>query len=115
MFQEQRQLLPVREHIADRLAEAAVRLDLSLLKLLREPSGQFLHLRAAFFLMELQSLLIRHLLTFGLGIIRVDLLEDLEDIKTLLGEVMRHIDKLPASVQQAVAYDGIELSGHVAG
>ena len=114
MFKEQRQLLPVREHVVDRLTQAAVRLDLSWLALLGEPSGQFLHLRAAFFLMKMEPLFIRHLLTFGLGIILVDFLEDLEDIQTLLGEVIRHIDKLPPSVQQAVAHDGIEFSGHVA-
>ena len=111
---EQRQLLPVREHIADRLAQAAVRLDFSLLELLGEPSIEFIHLRAAFFLMELEALFVGHLLTFGFGIVLVNLLEDIEDIQTLLGEGIRHIKKLPASMHQAVADDGIEFSWHVA-
>ena len=104
----------MREHVVDRLAQAAVRLDFSLLELLGEPSIEFIQLRAAFFLMEIDPLLVGHQLTFGLGIVRVNLLEDLEDIQTLLGEVIRHIKKLPASMHQAVADDGIEFSWHVA-
>ena len=56
LLKEQRQLVPVREHVVDRLAQAAVRLDLSLLELLGEPSGQFIHPRAALLLMELEPL-----------------------------------------------------------
>jgi len=105
----------MREHVVDRFAQVAVRLDLSLLELFGEPSVEFIHPGATFSLMELQPLMIRHLPAFGLGIILVDFLEDLQDIQTLLGEVRRYIDKLPAPVQQAVAHDGLEFFGHVAG
>ena len=78
---EQHQFVPVLKHVADRLAEAAVGLDLVLIDLLGEPGLEFIHLQAALSLMELQPLLIRHPLAFGLGIIRVNVLEDLQDIQ----------------------------------
>jgi len=51
--EKQRQRLPVPEHVADRLAQAAVGLDLVLLDLLGQPGLQVVHLRAALVLVPL--------------------------------------------------------------
>lgn len=113
--QEQSQRLPVLEHVGDRLAQTAVGFDVVLLDLFGQPAFELGHLRAAFGLMELQPLFRRHSLMVGLGIILVDILEDLQDIKALFGEVRRHIDKMPPSMGQAVGHDGLESITHLDG
>ena len=64
--------------------------------------------------MPIQSLLIRHALTLGLGVILINSLEYLKDMEALVREVWRHLDKTSASVRQAVAHDGLEFFRHVA-
>jgi hypothetical protein len=100
LAQEQRQGLPVVEHVGNGFAERAVGLDLMMFDLFGQPGLQFGHLGAAVGLMEGQSLFRGQALVFGLGIIRVDLLEDLQDPQALLGEVRRHLHKPPPSVGQ---------------
>ena len=65
--------------------------------------------------MEVEPLFGGHPLVLSQGIVRIDVLEDQEDIEALVGEVHRHVHKLPASVGQAVAQDGLEGFGQVAG
>jgi len=99
--EEEGQRLPMLTHIGDRLAQAAVGLDLALLDVLGQPALELGHLRAALGLMPVQPLFGREAPAPGLGIILVNILEDLQDIEALVGEVRRHLDKTPASVCQA--------------
>src|SRR5262245_54818488 len=53
--QEQRQLLPVPERVADRAAEGRIGLGELLVELPRQPRLQLLHRRLALVVMELQA------------------------------------------------------------
>ena len=101
-------------HISDRFAQAAVGFDAVLFDLLGQPVLQFGHLRAALGLMPFQPLLIGETLIPGLGVICVNLLEHLQDIETLIGEVRRHFDKTPTPMRQAVGQQGLKGLGDAA-
>ena len=73
---EQSQFIPVPEHITNCLAKAAVGLDFVLFDLLGKPHFQFRHLCSTLGLVPVQSLIIGQALTGGLGIILIDILED---------------------------------------
>ena len=77
MPQEERQLVPVLVHVGNRLAQATVGLDLSVLDLSGQPSFQFLHLGLALSLVEHQMFFRGHLLVPGHGIVPIDIFEDL--------------------------------------
>jgi len=57
LTQEERQLLPVLEHVGDGFAQPGVGLHQSVLELPNEPRLQFFHQRTALGLMELQTIL----------------------------------------------------------
>jgi hypothetical protein len=103
LAQEQRQFAPMLEHVAQGLAETGVGLDLALLKLFVHPLVQPLHGRSASRLMVREALLGRELLGAAVRVLGVDSGQHLDHVAAFLGEMLEHIDKLAATVREAIA------------
>jgi hypothetical protein len=84
------------QHVADSLAQAAVRLRLLAVDLILEPGMQSRHHRLAVLLVELEPLGRRQPLFLGQRFEMVDLPQGLEEMAHLRGEGLLHLDELPA-------------------
>ncbi|HEY7309258.1 MAG TPA: hypothetical protein VH643_07885 [Gemmataceae bacterium] len=112
--QEQRQLLPVPERVADRAAEGRVGLGELLVELPRQPRMQLLHRRLALVLMELQARLGRQLPPPSEGIVAVHHGEGFEQVAARLGEAIVDVHELPPGMRQAMGQDRLQLARQVA-
>ena len=68
-----------------------------------------IHYRRASFLVKPQPLIRRQATIASFGIMAVHLAEHLQHIAAFAREVLHHIDKLPASMRQAVGQEGLGL------
>jgi len=111
--QEQRQPFPVLEDVRDRPAQPRVGLDQPLVELPRQPGAECFHRRTALGLVKLQARLRRQVPLSGDGVVAVDHRQGLQHVAALLGKMLRHLDKLPPPVGQAVGHDRFQLGGQV--
>ena len=112
-LQKHREFAPVFFHIRDCLTEPRVRLYFTLLQLVLEPSFEVIHWRPTFRLVKAQALVGRHPLLTRKRVGSVNLGQSFKQVAAFLRKLPHHIDKLPATVGQAVSQHNLELAGEV--
>ncbi len=114
LTQEQRQLIPVLEHVTDRAAEGRIGLGPLLVQLPRQPVVQVLHRRPARLLMKPQTRLGRQPTLPRDGVVAIDHGQRFEQVATRLGKAIVDIDEPPPGMGQAMRQDRPQLARQVA-
>ncbi len=114
LAEEQRQRLPVFEHIADGLPEAGVGFDVLAVEFFLHPRFELRHLRRTVGLMIREARGGIHFLRLGLGVEEVDLAQGVEHVPAFLGKARGHTHKLPPAMDEAVSENRGELLAGVA-
>lgn len=111
--QKQRERRLVLDHVAQGLAQAAIRFDLLARQLLVHTDMESQHQGRAVAAMIVEALHGRHVALFAEGVVAVQLGQTVDHVLAWGGEVLGHFDEFPASVRDAMSEYGLEVPLHV--